>query len=235
MRRALALLGLAAVLAGCAIGRPDSISGTSPPVLGPLEGIEWKGTLRGPLGGLGPQVDFHVFLRGDGEVWAEIRYDPDDGPPLHEVLLWNDASATLFDRRLRSTDLSDEPGRIDAFGEAFSVVDAAWLLTGCLVEGATDAWSLRDGEWRGRSAARGWRRDAGDPVSWTELVWREGEAIRTLRARVVEHATDARLPRVLRIDGPGFEAPVVFDAATVRFHAALGDTIFDPLWSPAAE
>lgn len=235
MRGALVVLGIAALLSGCAGGRPSSSSGDLPPALGPQEGIEWKGTLRGPLGGLGPQVDFHVFLRGDGEVWAEVRYDPDDGPPIHEILLWNEGSATLFDRRLRATDLSDVPGRIDAFGEAFSVVDAAWLLSGRRVGGATEAWSRRDGEWRGRSSSRGWRRDAGDPVAWTELVWREGKEVRTLRARVIEHATDARLPRVLRIDGPGFEAPVVFDASTVRLHAALGDTIFDPLWSPPAD
>lgn len=225
----LGLVGCASVPRGTAQRPPGLADGT-------LGTLEWRGDARGPLGALGPRAAIHAFLRADGTARIELRYRPADRPPVHEVLIWTDETAILFDRiGGRYTDLGELPGRVEALGAAFQVFDATWLLTGRRVAVPAEvAWTRRDDEWRGRTADRGWRRGAFEPVTWTELVWRDGETIRTLRASVEAYSGEESWPRVLRLEGAGLKAPIVLEARSVRFHAAQGDSILDPLWDPVA-
>ena len=235
-RCTLVLIVAALLLAGCA-RTPAHGPDEAPPWLASdvLGAVEWAGQARGPLGVLGPRASLHVFTRADGALRAEIRYTPEGGPPVHEVLIWTSETALLFDRRTgRFSDLGARPGRVDALEASFAVFDAIWLLTGHQVSGGPDTWQRRDDVWRGRAPERGWSRPAARPVPSTRLVWRDGASVRTLRARVEAHDDGTGLPRTLRIEGDGLEGPIILEWSRVRPVAALGDSILDPLWEPAA-
>lgn len=228
-------LALILATAGCATTRGGGRSVPPPLSEARSGGVELVGTARGPLPGMGPEARVHAFLRNDAAARVEVRYRPEEGAPVHEVLVWTHDTALLFDRRTgRFTDMGERPGRFEAEGGSFEVADLVWVLTGRVVGGTDHGWERSDGEFRRRGERRGWRRPVTRPLEWSELVWRAGGEVRTIRTEVEAHegsGSDA-LPRRLRIDFPGLEAPVVVDWSRIRTVPAMGDSILDPLWEP---
>lgn len=243
--RRLACAGLAAVVlalaGGCATTSPRAPQDASgPPVLPAQSAVELRGRARGPISGLGDQVDLRVVVRGDGAVWAEIRQQPDEGAPVHEVLIWATDLALLFDRRtLRSTDLGAEPGTLEAWGGQFVASDALWVLAGWASAEPPDdliEWQWQSGEWRGRREQVGMRRSGEGPLRWSETVWRAPDGqVHRLRVDVESHTllpNGMAWPTRLSAEGTDLRARVVVQWDEVRWHPALGDSILDPLWEP---
>jgi hypothetical protein len=237
-------LVLAVLSAGCArISAPPTgdHAPDEPPSLPPASAVELVGHIRGPVSGLGDRAALHVVVRGDGAVWASIRRDPGpQGPAVHEVLVWAEDLALLFDRRtLRATELGQVPGEIEAWGGRFVGADALWLLGGVQPPGAGTAtgWEKRSDQWRGRRGAEvGLRRPARDAWDWSEAVWRDSlGSVHALRAHaeVYTRLPEGRAwPSRLGLEGTDLDARVVVDWSQLRWHPALGDSILDPLWEP---
>ena len=209
--------------------------------------MELRGRVRGPVSGVGEDADLLVVVRGDGAVWAEVRRVPEGGFPVHEVLVWAPELALLFDRRtLKSTELGDVAGDLEAWGGHFVSADALWLLAGLRAERPDDptVWERRSGQWRGRrtgtaaghSDGLGLRRPVADPMGWTETLWRDAEGtVHRLWAEAEAHVTlpnGMRWPSRLGLEGTDLPARVVVQWDEVRWHPALGDSILDPLWEP---
>ena len=227
---------LGALVSGCGT-TPRSTGTSGPPPLAqtPLGGVELRGVARGPLSGFGPEVDLHAFLRADAALRLELRYRPEDGPPVHEILVWTDEVALLFDRRRgRFTDLGDVPGHVEALGTAFRAEEALWLATTRRPLVPDTDWIRRGDEYRGRLQDHGLRQPVTIPTPWAELVWRQDDAIRTLRTTVeaLEGRGATALPRRLRLESEALEGPVVVEWSEVTSFEALGDSILDPLWEP---
>jgi hypothetical protein len=190
---------------------------------------------------MGPEVGIEAWVRADGWLRAELRYELPDGRPAHDALIWTPDLAILVDmRRGGLTVLGDRAGDLEADGARFRVEHILWLGLGRALAGARDAaWSWAGYEWRGSLEDVGLRagaRTAEDRPGWTELTWRgeEGKP-RTLRAETGDHQTTAwgELPARLDVDGDLLEARV-----SIRWELqsieSPGDTLFDPLWRPAA-
>lgn len=237
--------GLLGILLGCSGSGPPVRTASRPlPASLQVEGgasqaLHLRGEARGPLPGLGPEVEIEAWLRADGWLRAELHYLLPDGRPAHDGLIWTPDLALLVDlRRGGLTVLGERPGELEAEGARFRVEHLVWLGLGKAVAGAQDAsWSWTGGEWRGRLDGMGLRagaRNDRDRPAWTEVAWRgaEGET-RALRAEMeVEEPTAwGPVPRELHLDGDLLEARV-FVKWDVQMVASPGDTLFDPLWRP---
>lgn len=230
---------LLALTPGCATLSPRTPPASAPAGLAAESAIDLRGTARGPIAGVGDQIDLRVVIRGDGTLWAEMRQESGEGTPVHEVLIWGSDLALLFDRRsLKSTDLGAEPGTLEAWGGRFVSPDALWVLGGLRSSALDDrtVWQWRAGEWRGRRADVGLRRSGEDPLRWSETVWRDPDGqVHRLRVDVGAHTllpNGMSWPTRLSAEGTDLRARVVVQWDEVRWHAALGDSILDPLWEP---
>lgn len=223
-----------ALLAGVACAPP------APPALDgqphPQAGVRLRGEVRGPLPGLGPGVELDLWMRADRVLRADLRTEGEEGP-RHEVLLWTPEVAWLYDRRrLRAAELGPEPGQIEALGGLFRVEELWWVLLGrgdarWLPEAS---WEAVDGEKRGSAPQKGYRRPVGPRSAWGEVVWRDPERnVHHLRAERFDWEETALGPLPTRLEWEGSDLE---GRATLRWrvenHAALGDSVFDPLWEP---
>lgn len=203
-------------------------------------GLRLEGELRGPLLGFGQGLALTAWVRADGWIRAELRYEL-EGRRAEEVVVWTPDAAFIVDRRTgRLTLLGDQPGTIEAAGAAFRVEHALWLAFGRQApsSAAAGSWERRRGEWRGRLgnvAARGRPRRSGTAMGWTELAWRAAGAgpVRAVTAELRRPAATpwGDVPGELVLDGAGLAAK-----ATLRWRVqsvpAPGDSLFDPLWRP---
>ncbi len=231
-----------ALLAACARPaldlRPSGVDG--PPRLAcadTLRAVRVTGEARGPLPGLGQTLSIEAWLRSDGWLRADLRYQL-QGRPRDDVLIWTPDVAMVLDRRTGSlTMLGQQPGVLETADTGFRLPQIVWLALGRLLPGASASqWELRGEEWRGRmddKALRGRPGGAGPPA-WTELAWRDhGGHVRRMAARLSDLRATAcgQLPGELSVEGTELSA-----RAVVRWQIeavpAPGDSLFDPLWRP---
>lgn len=201
-------------------------------------GLRLTGQVSGPLPGLGPELDLDAWVRGDGWLRAELRYELPDGRPAHDVLVWTPEAALLVDRRRGDlTILGEGPGDLEAEGTQFRVAHVVWLGLGRAVpEAAALSWERRDAQWRGRLGRVGMRLETEHDDRWrfSELAWRrEGETAVSLRAEPSGFVPTpwGPVPSRLSLDGAALKARVQVEWS-VQVYESMGDTLFDPLWRP---
>jgi hypothetical protein len=196
------------------------------------------GEARGPLPGLGPQLEIDAWVRADGWLRAELRYEMPDGRPGHDVLVWTPEATLLADRRRGDLSvLGDAPGDLQAEGTRFRAAHVVWLGLGRAVpEIAQGLWQRQGVEWRGRWGEIGLRLETdGEDGRWSfsELVWKRDDEVVGLRAEPggFQASPFGPVPTELSLDGTALRARV-----QVRWKLEvleeIGDTLFDPLWRP---
>lgn len=202
-------------------------------------GLRLTGKVSGPLPGLGPELGLDAWVRGDGWVRAELRYEMPDGRPGHDVLVWTPEVALLSDlRRGDLTVLGETPGDLEAEGTRFRAAHVIWLGLGrAAPEADGSTWERHGSQWRGRLGRIGLRLDAvGDDGRWrySELAWRrDDDSVVSLRAEPGDFVATpwGPVPQRLSLDGTALEARVQVDWS-VQVYESIGDTLFDPLWRP---
>lgn len=236
----LAACVLLVLLAGCT---PGSAPRSDPE--GPLrwqsagagETLHLSGQAQGAFPGIGPSVRIDAWLRADGRARVDLRSTGEDGRPTHEVLLWDRQLCFLFDARTgRFVELGEAEGRLDALDNHFALRDAVFLARGLdpVWPGDEATELIGDGaRFRGVRESGTLRRD-GDQAG---LRWRaEDGTIHDIAVSYDDYFETSWGPWPLRLELTGTDLAA---AARLRWDepgpiVALGDSIFDPLWEPAA-
>ncbi len=207
----------------------------------PGSALYLRGDAKGPLPGMGPSVEIEFWIRADGWLRGEFRYELPDGRAAHDVLVWTPDVALLFDRVRGGLDpLGESPGVLEAQGAEFRVEHLVWLGLGRWLAAADASWHWTQSQWRGEWAGLAMRTldaDRNERPGATELVWRDedGKFLR-LTARVVSEVSTpwGPIPTELSVDGDPLEARTVvrWDVQAIE---NMDDTSFDPLAEPPRE
>lgn len=232
------LLWLCLLLPACATfsGRtgdpfPESLVFELPPDAA----LHLRGSVDGPLGGLGPSLHFDAWIF-DGSLRADLRYE-EDGRPRHEVLLWTQQSVLLFDRdRGGLTELADGP-TLPAWGASFPLEALFWLCLGRWPDTSETPLFAREGRdleasWSGLLLG-GRLVDRSNHLNRTSLSWSEDGQQRRLSAllEAQESLAAGRIPRRVRLDGDSLEMELLLSIES-EIVENKGDGVLDPLREP---
>jgi hypothetical protein len=201
------------------------------------ETIRLSGELRGAFPGVGPRVALEAWIRADGRARVDLRSHDGDDRPTHEVLLWAPESCLLFDAvGGRFGDLGTAEGSLEALGNVFRLRDAVFLLCGRdpVWPGDEPTEFLgEDRQFRGVRGSGTLRRD-GDHAG---LRWRaDDDVIHDIEVRYEDYLETGwgPWPQWIEITGTDLAAAAHLQWTRIDPIVIHGDSIFDPLWEPAA-
>ncbi|HEX9640279.1 MAG TPA: hypothetical protein VGB13_03085 [Candidatus Krumholzibacteria bacterium] len=197
--------------------------------------LRLTGSVEGPLGGLGPSLEFDAWLVG-AQLRADLHY-VEEGRPRHEVLLWTPVSVLLFDRdRGGLTELGEE-GRLTAWGARFSLAALHWLCLGRWPAEVPPPEFHRDGrDWEasdGELSLFGRGVDRSGHLRRTSIRWDDDGETRELTAELEVQipVLGGRMPRRVRLDGDPLDLEVQL-MLTVQVIENVDASVFDPLADP---
>lgn len=201
------------------------------------ETLHLGGELRGAFPGVGPRVELEAWVRADGRARVDLRSHDEDDRPTHEVLLWAPESCVLFDALTgRFVDLGATDGSFEALGNAFDLRDAIFLLCGRdpVWPGAEPTELVGEGQhFRGVRGSGTLRRD-GDRAGFR---WQADDGvIHDIEVSYKDYFETMWGPWPQRIELTGTDLVTAARLHWTRIDPIVvqGDSIFDPLWEPAA-
>lgn len=228
------------LLAGCVSAPQLSTTESGPARLGlgaSAETLRLSGDLRGAFPGIGPKVELMAWVRADGRARVDLRSTGEGGHPTHEVLLWGPESCFLFNAVTgRFAELGEAAGKLDGLGNHFELRDAVFLACGLdpAWPGIEPTELLGSGvRFRGVRESGTLRRDGSE----AGLRWQgDDDAVHYITVTYQDYFETSWGPWPSRLEISGTDLAA---AARLQWEAlgpivVLGDSIFDPLWEPAA-